>query len=64
LRRDVWLLSIALFSFNIMVPAMNTFFPTYPVKVQGLVIQEADFFSSIADMVMLFSCPMGAGLQT
>lgn len=61
-RRDVWLLAISLFSFNIMVLALNTFFPTYLSKVHGLPMQEADFFSSIANMVMLFSCPLGGWL--
>ncbi len=58
-NRDVWLLSISLFCFNIMVLAMNTFSPTYLAKIHGLPINTADFYSSIANMVMLVSCPLG-----
>lgn len=57
--RDVWLISIALFSFNIMVLAMNTFFPTYLVKVHGMAMEQADFYSSLPNIAMLVSCPLG-----
>ncbi|MDC0335766.1 MFS transporter [Pseudodesulfovibrio sp.] len=57
--RDVWFISITLFSFNIMVLAMNTFFPTYLSKVVGLPMAEADFYSSLPNLVMLVSCPLG-----
>lgn len=58
-KRDVWLISIALFTFNITVLAMNTFFPTYLAKVHGLSMERADFFSSIPNIAMLLSCPLG-----
>ena len=57
--RDVWLISVALFSFNIMVLAMNTFFPTFLHQAHGLSMAQADFQSSIPNMVMLLSCPLG-----
>lgn len=60
--RDVWLISIALFSFNIMVLAMNTFFPTYLAKIHHMPMQQADFYSSLANVAMLASCPLGGWL--
>ena len=57
--RDVWLISLCLFCFNIMVLALNTFFPTYLVRVHGLPMAEADFLSSLPNAVMLVSCPLG-----
>lgn len=57
--RDVWLISIALFCFNIMVLAMGTFFPTFLVKAHGLGMKQADFYASLPNMVMLLSCPLG-----
>jgi len=61
--RDVWLISVALFSFNIMVLAMNTFYPTYLVKVHGLDMRQAGFYSSIPNFVMFLSCPLGGWLS-
>jgi len=60
--RDVWLISISLFSFNIMVLGMNTFFPTFLTKVQGVPMEQADFYSSLPNMAMLLSCPLGGWL--
>jgi len=60
--RDVWLVSISLFSFNIMVLAMNTFFPTFLAKVHGVPMEQADFYSSLPNIAMLVSCPVGGWL--
>lgn len=60
--RDVWLVSIALFCFNIMVLALNTFYPTYLVQVMGFPAPEADFYASLPNIVMLVSCPLGGWL--
>ena len=57
--RDVWLISVALFSFNIMGLAMNTFYPTYLVEVLHLPTGEADFYASLPNAAMLVSCPLG-----
>ncbi len=60
--RDVWLISISLFSFNIMVLAMNTFFPIFLTKVHGVAMEQADFYSSLPNIAMLASCPLGGWL--
>lgn len=60
--RDVWLISISLFSFNVMVLGMNTFFPTFLTKVHGVSMEQADFYSSLPNIAMLASCPLGGWL--
>ena len=61
-NRDVWLVSIALFSFNIMVLAMGTFYPTFLITVMGIPPQQADFYTSLPNLAMLVSCPLGGWL--
>lgn len=60
--RDVWLVSAALFCFNVMVLSMNTFYPTYLMEVMDFPPAKADFYASLPNLIMLVSCPFGGWL--
>jgi MFS family permease len=59
----MWLLSISLVMFNILVMAMGTFLPPFLMKVHGLDSAKAGLLSSIGSIVMLVSCPLGGFLS-
>jgi MFS family permease len=61
--RDVWLVCIALFGFNVIILSMGTFFPTYLMQVRGMSPGDAGFYGSIANMVIILSSPLGGWLS-
>ncbi len=61
--RDIWLLSLALVVFNILVMAMNTFLPAFLSKVHHMSPESAGFYSSLSNMVMVVSCPLGGWIS-
>ena len=63
LTRDVWLLSISLAMFNILVMAMGTFLQPFLMKVHSLSGSTAGLYSSLSSVVMLVSCPLGGFLS-
>jgi MFS family permease len=57
--RDVWLLSISFVVFNILTMAMGTFLPAFLMKQHHLGAPTAGLYSSLGNMVMIISCPLG-----
>jgi MFS family permease len=60
---DVWLVSTALLAFNIVILGMGTFLPMFLVTQHSLDMQAAGFYTSIPNIVMLVSCPLGGWLS-
>ncbi len=61
--KDVWLVSGALLALNIAVLGMGTFLPIFLVSQHKLDMQSAGFYTSIPNIVMLVSCPLGGWLS-
>jgi MFS family permease len=61
--RDVWLVSTALLAFNVVILGMGTFLPTFLVTQHNLDMKAAGFYTSIPNLVMLVSCPLGGWLS-
>lgn len=57
--RDVWLLSISFVVFNILTMSTGTFLPAFLMKQHHLGAPTAGLYSSLGNMVMLISCPLG-----
>lgn len=62
-NRNIWLVGFMLLCFNIMILAENSFMPTFLVKVRGFTMQQAGFVTSLVNIVMLASCPLGGWLS-
>jgi MFS family permease len=60
--RDVWLVCIALFGFNVVILSMGAFLPTFLMQVHHMNPQEAGFYSSLTNITLIATCPLGGWL--
>ncbi|MEJ2110144.1 MAG: MFS transporter [Acidobacteriota bacterium] len=62
-NRNLWLLSIAFLTFNLVIMALNTFFPVYLEVVRGYTKEGASSTSSLLMFIAIFSAPLGSFLS-
>ncbi len=60
-NRSIWMLGLGFASYNVVLLAVNTFYPTFLSTELGFSMASASFTTSIVMMVTLFSAPL-AGL--
>ena len=56
---SLWLISLSFMCFNILVLAVNTFYPTFLTTVRHLDLARAAFLTSLIALVAVFTSPLG-----
>jgi MFS family permease len=56
---SLWLISLSFLCFNILVLAINTYYPTFLTTVRHLDLARAAFLTSLIALMAVFSSPLG-----
>jgi MFS family permease len=59
-NRNLWLLSIAFLTFNLVIMALNTFYPVFLEVVRGYTKEGASSTASLLMLIAIFSAPLGS----
>lgn len=59
-NRNLWLLSIAFLTFNLVIMALNTFYPVFLEVVRGYTKESASLTASLLMLIAIFSAPLGS----
>jgi len=57
-NRDIWLLSLAFFSFNFVFMPLAAFYPTFLSELRGYSLSQASLIASLSLAVVLISAPL------
>jgi MFS family permease len=56
---SLWLISLSFLCFNVLVLAINTYYPTFLTTVRHLDLSRAAFLTSLIALMAVFSSPLG-----
>ena len=62
-NRNLWLISLEFMCFNLVILALNTFYPTFLNTERNYDLPSASFITSLMMMVTIFSTPLGGYLS-
>ena len=62
-NRDIWLLGLAFTCFNLVMLAINTYYPTFLNEERGYPLGQAAFISSLGSLIIIGSAPLAGWIS-